>query len=217
MTLTADQAAAFAAHVFSAAGAWYLDPSSDAVRVASTVLRGLPFLLPSAAPAVTALEGAADAITQRSAVLPGPTGPVVIVGESDRADPARFAEASVSLAARAAAMARAGGVQSVVDYLGSGELRAVHEAVEWSARGFVRHLLTGVAMSPAALATELRADVLLPIDDHEATMARGILASTAATVAEGLCPPIAACSAALAWLRTNAPDSIATESFKVAA
>ena len=215
--LTPDQAAALAAHVLSAAGAWYLDPSSDAVRVASTVLRGLPFLLPAAAPVVTALDGAADALTQHSAVLPGPTGPVVIVGANDRADPARFAEASVALAARATAMARAGGMQSVVDYFGSGELRALREALEWSARGFVRYLLTGIAMAPAALATELRADVLLPIDDHEAMMARGILASTAATVAEGLCPPIAACAAALAWLRQNTPDAIAVEAFKVPA
>lgn len=218
MSLTPEQAAALSAYLFERAGAWYLDPSSDAVRTAGTVLRGLAFLAPVLGTAAAALPAAADVLDARSLVLPTPAGPLVIVGAADRADPARFAEAAVGLAVTAAGLMKVGEVQSIKDYLGSGELRAVREAHVRAARGFVRYLLTGAAPTVDGLVAELVADALLPIGDDEVKLARGSLASAVASIVEeNLAPPVRAALDALAWLRQHAPEAIVAEPFKVGA
>jgi hypothetical protein len=204
--ITTDQAAALSAELLTSAGAWYVDPDSDAVRVADMVLRGASFVVPGVGDALTAV---ADVVSSHSVVLPGPTAPLVVVGAQDRADPVRFAAAAAGLAVHAAQMSKAGGVQTVVDYLGSSELRAVRSAHAGIATAYVRHLLTGEALTLDGVSAEVSARALLPLDPMDVTLARGIVASALAAVDDHLAPPIRAAIGALRWLRANAPEAIA--------
>lgn len=208
MTLTADQAAALSAEVLTAAGAWYVDPDSDAVKVATLLLRGAEFLAPAVG---SVLDPVLAAVTSQSLVVPGPSAPLVIIGAADRSDPVRFAVAAVGLAVHAAQMARAGQVQSLTDYLGSSELRAVRTAHAGVARAFVRYLVTGDALTLDAVTADVVASALLPLDAVDVTLARGIVASHLATIGDGLAPPIRAAMAALAWLRSNAANVLPQE------
>lgn len=208
--LTPDQAAALSAELLTAAGAWYVDPDSDALKVAAVLLRGAEFVVPGAG---ATLATVADVVTSQSVVIPGPQ-PLCIVGADDRADPIRFVVAATGLAVHAAQMARAGAVQTVVDYVGSSELRAVRTAHAGLARAFVRYLLTGEALTVEGVAADVAAHALLPLDAVDVTLARGIVASALASVADGLAPPIRAAMGALAWLRVNAADAIVAEGWR---
>ena len=119
-----------------------------------------------------------------------------------------FAAAAAGLAVHAAQMSKAGGVQTVVDYLGSSELRAVRSAHAGLAAAYVRHLLTGEALTVDGVSAEVSARALLPLEPVDVTLARGIVASALATVGDGLAPPIRAALTALAWLRQHAPEAI---------
>ena len=210
MTITADQAAALSAELLTAAGAWYVDPDSDALKVAAVLMRGAEFVVPGVG---ATLATVADVVTSQSLVIPGPQ-PLAIVGAADRVDPVRFAVAAAGLAVHAAQMARAGAVQTVTDYVGSSELRAVRTAHAGIARAFVRYLLTGEALTVDAVAADVAAHALLPLDAVDVTLARGIVASALASVADGLAPPIRAAMGALAWLRANAADAIVADGWR---
>ena len=210
MSLTADQAAALSAELLTAAGAWYVDPDSDALKVAAVLMRGAEFVVPGVG---ATLATVADVVTSQSLVIPGPQ-PLAIVGAADRVDPVRFAVAAAGLAVHAAQMARAGAVQTVTDYVGSSELRAVRTAHAGIARAFVRYLLTGEALTVDAVAADVAAHALLPLDAVDVTLARGIVASALASVADGLAPPIRAAMGALAWLRANAADAIVADGWR---
>ena len=211
--LTPDQAAALSAELLTAAGAWYVDPDSDALKVAAVLMRGAEFVVPGVAAISGTLATVADVVTSQSLVIPGPQ-PLAIVGAADRVDPVRFAVAAAGLAVHAAQMARAGAVQTVTDYVGSSELRAVRTAHAGIARAFVRYLLTGEALTVDAVAADVAAHALLPLDAVDVTLARGIVASALASVADGLAPPIRAAMGALAWLRANAADAIVADGWR---
>ena len=210
MSLTADQAAALSAEMLTAAGAWCVDPDSDALKVAAVLMRGAEFVVPGVG---ATLATVADVVTSQSVVIPGPQ-PLAIVGAADRADPVRFAVAAAGLAVHAAQMARAGAVQALTDYVGSSELRAVRTAHAGIARAFVHHLLTGDEMTVEGVTANVTAHALIPLEPVDVTLARGIVASALATVADGLAPPIRAAIGALAWLRANAADAIVAEGWR---
>lgn len=203
--ITPDQAALLAAHVLTEAGAWYCDADGEAFKTAAALLGGVEFLVPGAGAAVGPVV---SVLTSRNAVIPGPTGPIVLIGAPDRADPVRFAEAAVAMAVCADLMGREGQLQTLEDFVGSSEERAVYEGHQWAARAFVRFLLTGAMPAPEAIVTELRAGALLPISDEQALMARGIVASTLTSARRGGVPSLRAEVSALKWLHGSAPDAI---------
>ncbi len=212
MTLTPDQAAALSAELLTAAGAWYVDPDSPAVKVAVTAVRGLAFLAPAAAPVVGALTTAADMLAARSVVLPGPQ-PLCIVGTEDRSDPVRFACEAACLATHAAQMRGVSPGQVLADYLDD-EDRALYTAHAEIARAFVRYLLTGEAITADAVTAAAKEHALLALTDADVAMVRVIARSQLASVADGCEPNVAAAIKALAWLRANAPDAIVPEGWR---
>jgi len=204
--LTPDQAAGLSASVLEAAGAWYVDPSSDAVKIAAMAVRGAAFLLPAAGEVVNIIGQIADELSARSIVIPGPQ-PLAIVGASDRAEPVRFASAAASLAVHAAQMRGILPTQTLADYLDD-EWRSTHTAHAEVARSFVHHLLTGEALTVDAVMVDIAARALLPLRGDDIAEARGIVRSNLLAVADGIPTQVLAASHALAWLRANAPDAI---------
>lgn len=203
MTLDTNQASALAAHLLQ--GSRYIDTTSEPVQIAVDVLHAVGLVRPDVG---AVLDRVLEALTHKSFVVPGPGEPVVLISRDDAALPQSFAETAVELAVHASQMRRLGAVQSLEDYLLTGELRAVYSAHAWLARAFARHLFTGELPSAQKIIEEYAVRALLPLDANELAMARGILASGLATIAEGLRPPIAITGALLTWLRTNAPEAI---------
>lgn len=214
--LTPDQAAGLSASVLEAAGAWYVDPSSDALKIATTAVQGATFLLPAAgdvAGVVNAIVGAlSSAVSARSIVLPGPK-PLAIVSAADREDPVRFAGAAASLAVHAAQMRGVLPTQTLADYLDD-EWRATHTAHAEMARSFVHHLLTGESLTVDVVMVDIAARALLPLRGDDIAEARGIVRSNLLAVADGIPTQVLAAAHALAWLRANAPDAIVPEAWR---
>lgn len=206
MTITPDQAAALSASVLEAAGAWYLDPTSDAVKLAVTAVRGAAFLVPAVGDAIRVVGAVADALVARSVVVPG-VKPLAIVGAEDRADPVRFAAAAAALATHATQMHGVLPTQTLADYLDD-EWRATHTAHAEVARAFVHHLLTGEPLTLDAMMVDVTARALLPLKGEDIPEARGIVRSNLLAIADGIPTQILAAARALAWLRANAPDAI---------
>jgi len=209
--LSSDQARDFASAVVKSQKGVLVDTSDDTFTTVLAVIRGFDFLVPGAGAAVSQVI---DAVTARSATVPGPTGPLVVLGAGD-VDPVQHAVSSVEQAVLANLMVRVGQVQSLVDLLGSGELRAARLGSVAVAGAFVRFLFDGVlptAEGIVARARELAAP--LGIDGVDAKLLSAIATAYIEEMIDGERPNITAAGVALKWLREHAGDAIAAPGWR---
>lgn len=209
--LSADQLAAFAAHLATTFRFQLILPS-DPLAVA------LRAVVPAAVSPVPALAPLAEGLVQRlariSITVPTPLGTLVLLSADAAATPLGHARTVTHEAVHACQILRIGGVQVAADYT-SGELRAVREAHACVAASFVEYLLTGrLPGSPGAIVASLSSCLYL-LDADDRALAEGIAASALETMARGGVPPIEACATALFWLQAHAPDAIAAEAHRV--
>lgn len=203
--ISADQAALMAAAIISSEQAVFLDASSETVQSAISILTGLISMIPEFGHLVdTIVEKAAET----TFTVPGPTGPIVVIGKHDAAQPLSMVEAAVAQAVEAHSINSDGAIQSMVDKLGSEELRAVRDCHKMSAMIFVRYLLTGQLPKLEDAVSDVQARAALHYSDAYANMIKGMLASTLFTISLGGTPPIASAKVAHDWLVQNAKDSI---------
>lgn len=211
--ISAEKAAALASEIIANEGAVYVDSTSDSFQFAISLIKGLISTAPAVGPEVAKLvDLAADA----SFAIPGPTGPIVVIGKTDGKEPLSMVEAAAAQSVGAAAIVSKGAIQSMVNKLGSSELRAVQAAHEEGARIFVRYLLTGhlpVLDDCVAEATKNSFGVV----SEMTPMVRGMLASTLFSISLGAPPPLRCAEAALRWLQTNSPEDIVPPGWKAEA
>lgn len=211
MPLTSDQAHQLAADVIASQGATAIDTHDAAFEVFTSLLHALDFVVPGAG---TTASQVVDAITGRSLTVPGPTGPLVVLG-NDASDPVALVVAATEQAVHASQMKRAGQIQSWADYLGSGELRALRLGHALAAGAFAKHLLTGTAPDVDALVRAARMMAApLPLSGADETTLGMVLTSQLSDLTEGERPSIAAAGAVLARLREIAPDAIVAGGWK---
>lgn len=198
------------AHLAALRGARVIEPDDIVSVIAHAAIDGALSLVPAplqvvAGPLSRSLDGV-------SLTLPTPLGPVVLLSAAALVDgPAYFATGLHELV-HVSQIDRVGGVQSVVDYLGSGELRA-HREGEGSGVGlWARYLVTGTPPK-ADDASVLRSDAY-HLDPPDAAFARAVVEAVLASIEVGALPPFRVVREALAWLQAHAPEAIAVESYR---
>lgn len=209
--ITLDQAKALGAHLGALHKATILTHDAPSVAVILLALDTVAHVLPVASPITSTIRTRAEGV---SVTLPTPLGTLVVLSRSASEDPLVCAETVAHEATHAHQIQVTGGTQLVVDYLGSGELRATREAGAYVVGLWVRHLLTGTVPTPEDALASLGSG-LYHLDASELTLARGIVASGVESIRLGLCPPYSVAVEALTWLRQHVPSAIVTEPHRV--
>ena len=175
-------------------------PGSVEHVVATALYRALVDALPLAVRAVTGgVLSSLDDLSQRvSVTVATPLDPVIVLSPSAVADTVTEAATLAHEWCHVAQIAHAGRAQTVVDYLGSGELRAQREADACAAGLWMRYVLTGDLPDEAPTLGDL-----YHLDAGDAALARAILKSHLATIRAGVCPPIDVCVRLSQWLHAT--------------
>lgn len=137
--------------------------------------------------------------------VPG-VGTVVLLTERALADGPTLLSVAEHEAVHGAQVASLGPLQAGVDYLGSGELRALREAEAGGVGLWVRYLVTGVRPSPDDAGAV--SSPLYHLAEHDRAFARTVVEGVLSTIDSGAVPPHSVARAVLAWLREHAPEAI---------
>ncbi len=162
--------------------------------------RALVGVLPSALRDVTSII--LGSLEERSAsvsvTLATPLDPVVVLSPRAVSDGVTHISTLVHEATHVGVIARDGRAQTVVDYLGSGELRAQREADASAAGLWMRYVLTGDLPVEAPTLADL-----YHLDAGDAAMARQIIAAHLATIRAGVVPNLDVCVVLAKWFRAQ--------------
>lgn len=178
-------------------------PGSPEHTIATALYRALADALPTPVRAVTAgvLSSLDDLSRRVSVTIATPLDPVVILSPAAVSDPVAEAATLAHEWCHVGQIAHAGRVQSAVDYLGSGELRAQREADAAACGLWMRYVLSGELPAEAPTLGDL-----YHLDAGDAALARSILASHLATIRAGVCPPLDVCVRLSQWLHATPLD-----------
>lgn len=167
-----------------------LRPGEPAHVAAVSLFGALVDALPSSLqPVASVVLGPLEDLSARvSVTIATPASPVIVLSPAAVADDVSHAATLAHEWCHVGQIARAGRVQSAVDYLGSGELRAQREADAAACGLWMRYVLTGDLPETAPTLGDL-----YHLDAGDAALARGILASHLATIRAGVLPPLDVC------------------------
>ena len=169
--------------------------------------RALVGVLPAALRGVTSiiLGGLEERSATVSVTLATPLDPVVVLSPAAVADDVTHAATLAHEGCHVATIARDGRAQTVVDYLGSGELRAQREADASAAGLWMRYVLTGDLPADAPTLGDL-----YHLDAGDAAMARQIIAAHLATIRAGVVPNLDVCVVLARWFhaQTDIPADV---------
>lgn len=209
MSLTLAQARALGAYLSKELNFTLIEPNDTGARLARTTVEAVVSLagIPNPMDMIQRLLG------DRSMTIPYPLiGTVVTLSDNAVSSAENFAATLVHECAHVAQIDHAGSVQSVVDYLGSGEMRAIREGAASAAGLWMRYVLTG-RMPEIEDQGVLKGD-MYHLDTHEKGDAREPIRAARAMCTMGTVPPFLACTLTIRWLRANAPDAIKTEAYR---
>lgn len=211
--LTTDHLRDLTGHLESTYACTIVTRDEGPLGVGLSLVRTLARLL--APPLVVALDALESSTSGVSTTLPLPTGTLVILSPTAVVDPLTHFRTLAHEAVHACQIQALGPWQATVDYVGSGELRAVREAHACVAAAWAEHLVTGhLPASPDEIVRSLESHLYL-LAPGEIALARGIAASGLAGILAGGCPPIQVCGELLAWLRAR--DLVVVEAHRATA
>jgi hypothetical protein len=182
----------------------FVHPDNTLRETAVSFLKFLATLVPGSSVAVDALLKHLD---EWSSTLPLPFGTVCLLSKGAVADPLVEATTKCHEATHAFQIQMAGKVQSTVDYLGSGHMRASREAKACVGALWVKYLLTGEIPDAEHAIGSLKRD-LYHLSGAELALAEGEARYALSTIRSNNVPPYAVVMETLLWMRANAPDKI---------
>lgn len=182
----------------------FVAPDNSLRETAISFLKFLATLVPGSAVAVDALLKHLD---EWSSTFPLPVGTVCLLSKKAVSEPLLETRTKVHEATHAYQIKEAGGIQAAVDYLGSGNLRALRESSACVAALWVDYLLTG-NLPDATTATESLRRNLYHLDKGETELAVGNAQYAINGILSKVVPPYAVAIETLRWLRINAPTKI---------
>lgn len=209
--ITLEQSRALVAHLAQLHDATVIEPDSAVRAVTLAVLDGLSGVAPAPvaallAPLLTEVKALSDRV---SVTVPTPLGTWILLSPAAVADPVTYLATGLHELVHATQIARVGRAQSVADYLGSGELRALREAEAAGVGLWARYLVTG-QLPPVDDAGVLKSD-LYHLDGDDLAFGREVVTSLHASASLGVIPPFVVCRQAVTWLRANAPSALVGE------
>ena len=188
----------------SALRAWrpatVLRPGDALHSVAVSLYRALVEALPAALRPVTGVVlGTLEDASQRvSVTLATPGDPVIVLSPAAVADEVSHACTLAHEWVHVGQIARVGRVQTAVDYLGSGELRAQREADAAAVGLWLRYVMTGELPAEAPTLGDL-----YHLSTDDAALARAVIASHLDTIRAGALPPLDVCVVLAQWLHAT--------------
>lgn len=217
--LTWEQARGGAEHLSKLFDATIVDPGNTMAVVARAAIKGTRTLFPLVDTIAQGVEGALEVLDVdlegRSMTLPipPPVGTFIILAEAAMASPIAYWTTVLHEMVHRTQIIRVGNVQSVVDYLGSGDLRGLREAESCGCAMCFKYIATG-RLDDISTTSVMQGSYHLPIPSK--TFAQGVVGSLHATCQAGGIPPLKVAVEALSWLRKEAPESILVESYRTA-
>lgn len=205
------EARALADHLAGLYGAQVLTHDDPGAIAAAAVLDLMAPLIPGGADVVDAIHTRGMSV---SVTVPTPIGTMELLSYAATSTALGLAETGTHEATHARWIHTTSGIQTIKDYLGSRELRAMREAHAYASGMTVRYLLTGVLPDGESELASLGASLYLLSSDDRA-LGREIVLGAIDALRESALPPLAVAHAALDWLREHAPDAIAAEAFRV--
>lgn len=178
-------------------------PGSVEHTIATNLYAPLVDALPSSIRGV--ISGALSSLTELSqrvtVTLATPSDPVIVLSPAAVADPITEACTLAHEWCHVGQIARVGRVQTVVDYLSSGELRAQREADACACGLWLRYVLTGDLPETAPTLSDL-----YHLDAGDAELARAIIASHLDSIRAGVLPPLDVCVVLSRVVREHGSD-----------
>lgn len=156
--------------------------------------------------AIAELEKLEGKFEHTTVTLPLPWGGSLVVLSKHAKDTAEgFATVIAHEAEHARQIKELGNWRTIVDYLGSTELRAAREASAYSVGMWLEYLLLGrVPVVPVQSISS--STYHLPIEDVE--LAVNLMKSNLETITHATCPPLSVAQKSYLWLKAQAPKSI---------
>jgi hypothetical protein len=190
-----------------------LEPGDARVAFGLSIAQGVAARVPGGTSVLGDLQKLVEQATESvSLTIPAPGGTLILLSKAAVVNGRSYFRTGMHELVHDRQIAKVGGFQSVVDYLGSGELRADREA-EASAIGmWADFVTTGERPSPDD-ASVLRS-TLYHLDPPDKAFARAVVLSTLGSIDEGGVPPFSVAQAMLLWLRANAPETIAVSDYR---
>lgn len=182
----------------------FVNPDHALRETAVSFLKFLATLVPGSSVAVDALL---KHLEEWSSTFPLPFGAVCLLSNRAVADLPIETRTKVHEAAHAFQIREAGGIQAAVDYLGSGNLRALRESSACVSALWAEYLLTG-NLPDATKATDSLRRNLYHLDKGEMDLAIGNVQYAINGILSKVVPPYAVAISTLRWLRINAPSKI---------
>lgn len=196
-----------------ASGARVIEPGDARVSFGLTVAEGIAGLVPGGASVLADLRQLiAQANESVSVTFPAPGGTLIVLSKAAVVDGPSYLGTGLHELVHVKQIAKVGGPQSGIDYLGSGELRAEREAEASGVGLWVRYVLTGTKPDPEDAAI-LRSS-LYHLDPPDKDFARACVRSVLGVVASGAQPPFSVAQGCLGWLKQNAPEAILVSDYR---
>jgi len=183
----------------------FVNPDHALRETAVRFLKFLATLVPGSSVAVDALL---KHLEEWSSTFPLPFGTVCLLSKRAVADLSIEARTKVHEATHAFQIREAGGIQAAVDYLGSGNLRALRESGACVASLWIEYLLTGNLPDSNQAVNSLRQS-LYHLDASEMDLAIGNARYALDGIRSKVVPPYAVAISTLRWMRENVPHKIA--------
>lgn len=180
-------------------------PSHVGAVIARGLLRALAAAIPGASAVVDAILSRADHTSVTIPLLAG--GCLVILAPQHMGDALLRCEVVSHEHQHAAYIEAEPDAAVIVDYLGSGELRAIRESEAYAVGMWVRYLLTGEIPTLDSALASLSGDTY-HLDAGDVATARAALESHLDTMRAGAVPPLRVCRAVLEILQQHHPDAI---------
>ena len=197
----------------NALGVRVFEPGDARVAFGLSLAKGITALVPGGASVLGDMLSVFDKATETvSVTLPAPGGTVIILSKNAMAGGRAYYRTGLHELVHAGQISRVGGVQSAVDWLGSGELRAEREAEACAVSLWADFLVSGEVPSPDD-ASVIKSS-FYHLDPPDKAFARGVVTSVLGSIESGGVPSFALAATSLAWLKKNAPEAIQVADYR---
>lgn len=207
--ITNEESLMFCMEMAKAADVVLILPQSVVAMIARYSMSALAIGVPGASAVLDTLQLRSDSIS-RTFPLPGASNAVMMSSAAD-ANPVSRVRTLAHELVHDGQIDRKGDVQTAVDYLGSGLLRAQAEAHAAIVGSFVHHLLTGDPVDENAQPLDAG---LYHLSPEELGLAQSIWRSGTRTFMDGKVPPFVVAKGFHDALKRLLPHTIKAEAFR---
>lgn len=188
-------------------GTHLIEPGDSRIELTTAIMEGVVKLVPGGEPLLRQLQELLQSANETvSVTVPSPLGTLIIFSKAAVQTGPDFTGTGMHELVHDGQISKVGPLQAGIDYLGSGELKALREAEGSGVGLWAKAVVTGVLPDPED-ASVLRSSIY-HLDPPDKQFARAVVESVLGAVRTGATPPFSVARRMLKWLRANAPEAI---------